>query len=273
MASSILLVGNSQLFAAINNNNGGSTKEKTECLLEMPSDCRIEFRVTPNHVSSTRTAKTEYTNTSEDAKLLTCGTNDQIFSENAEKNENDPCNEKKTTKSSCSSTFCTYVYIMVYVIKHVITIASMSCLFYVLYMYFNCNEKRGMIGKYYVDKSQCSVNVSCNILPWMVKHEETSCISYDSTNRTLKVHSPGSYQIHLSLTLMSHIGLRDKLILACIHTNKEEKCGRYEGRATQINIVFTVKLVDPSQTFWVAFQEWESIYNAKELNSLTITKF
>jgi hypothetical protein len=134
----------------------------------------------------------------------------------------------------------------------------MSCLFYVLYMYFYCNEKRGMIGKYYVDKPLCSVNVSCNILPWIVKHEETSCISYDSTNRTLKVHSPGSYQIHLSLTLMSHIGLRDKLILACIHTNKEEKCGRYEGRATQINIAFTVKLVDPSQTFWVAFQEWES---------------
>ena len=47
MASSILLVGNSQLFAAMNNNNGGSTKEKTECLLEMSSDCRIEFGVNP----------------------------------------------------------------------------------------------------------------------------------------------------------------------------------------------------------------------------------
>lgn len=273
MASSILLVGNSQLFAALNNNNGGSTKEKTECLLETSSDCRIEFGGTPTHVSSYRTVKTEFTNINEDTQLLTCDTNDQIFTENGEKNENDPCNQKKTPKSSCSSTFCTYVYIMIYVIKHVITIASMSCLVYVLYMYFYCNEKRGMIGKYYVDKSQCSANVSCSILPWMVKYEETSCISYDSINRTLKIYHPGSYQIHLSLTLMSHIGLRDKLILACINTNKEENCGRYEGRATQINVAFTVRLVDTSQTFWVAFQEWESIYNAKELNSLTITKF
>lgn len=273
MASSILLVGNSQLLATINNNNGGSTKEKTECLLETSSDCRVEFGVTPTHVSSARIVKTEYTNTNEDTKLLTCDTNDQISTENVEKNENGPCNKKKTLKSSCSSTFCTYVYIMIYVIKHVITIASMSCLVYVLYMYFYCNEKRGMIGKYYVDKSQCSVNVSCNILSWMVKYEETSCISYDSTNKILKVHNPGSYQIHLSLTLMSHIGLRDKLILACINTNDEEQCGRYEGTATQINVAFIVKFVDPSQTFWVAFQEWESIYNAKELNSLTITKF
>lgn len=273
MASSILFVGNSQLLATINNNNGGSTKEKTECLLETSSDCRVEFGVTPTHVSSARIVKTEYTNTNDGTKLLTCDTNDQISTENVEKNENGPCNKKKTLKSSCCSTFCTYVYIMIYVIKHVITIASMSCLVYVLYMYFYCNEKRGMIGKYYVDKSQCSVNVSCKILPWMVKYEETSCISYDSTNKILKVHNPGSYQIHLSLTLMSHIGLRDKLILACINTNNEEKCGRYEGTATQINVAFTVKFVDPSQTFWVAFQEWESIYNAKELNSLTITKF
>ncbi|CAC5396840.1 unnamed protein product [Mytilus coruscus] len=154
-----------------------------------------------------------------------------------------------------------------------LTIVCLTCVVYILSYYYPNGDGTGLIGKYYFNRLLCSKNnASCDTLPWIIKNQDSTQVSYDTTTRKIRISQPGSYLVQLSLNLEHSVSNDKQVCLACIKTYNEEKCGRFDRSAKQVDVSAVMKIPKQGQSFWITFTNWKKIYSIQELNRLSVSK-
>ena len=154
-----------------------------------------------------------------------------------------------------------------------LTIGCLTCVVYILTYYYRSGDGTGLVGKYHLNKLQCSKNnATCDKLPWIVQSQDSKQVSYDTTTRQIRILQPGSYLVQLSINLEHSVNNDKRVRLACIRTYKEEKCGRFDRNARQVDVSAVIKILKQGQSLWITFNNWKKIYSVRELNRLSISK-
>ncbi|CAC5396842.1 unnamed protein product [Mytilus coruscus] len=154
-----------------------------------------------------------------------------------------------------------------------LTIGCLTCVVYILTYNYRNGAGTGLIGKYYLNKFQCSKNNdTCDRMPWIIKNQDSTQVSYDTKARKIRILQPGSYLVQLSLNLELSDNNDKQVRFACIKTHNEEKCGRFDRSARQVDVSAVIKILKQGQSLWITFNNWKKIYSIQELNMLSISK-
>ncbi|VDH98808.1 Hypothetical predicted protein [Mytilus galloprovincialis] len=123
-----------------------------------------------------------------------------------------------------------------------LTIGCLTCVVYILTYYYRIGDGTGLVGKYHLNKLQCSKNnATCDRMPWIIKSQDSTQVSYDTKTRKLRILQPGSYFVQLSLNLDLSDNNDNQVRFACIKTHDEEKCGRFDRSARQVDVSVVIK--------------------------------